>query len=125
MREFGPFIGFILLLVLSTAFSRKADQARRRSEEQKQAGAPKPPPGGVPHGDARRVPHPASVPPPMDLGPGTFEEIPFDEVDVGGDDGETRFTDDLADEMLRDNAHLAKQLGTLQRWNRRSSTGAG
>ena len=86
MREFGPFIGFILLLIFSTVFSRKADQARRRSEEQKQAGAPKPPPGRA----------------------------------SGGDDGETRFTDDLADEMLRDNAHLAKQLGTLQRWNRRS-----
>ena len=120
MREFGPFIGFILLLIFSTVFSRKADQARRRSEEQKQAGAPKPPPGRASGGDARRVPHPASVPPPVDTDSGAFEEIPFDEADIGGDDGETRFTDDLADEMLRDNAHLAKQLGTLQRWNRRS-----
>ncbi len=120
MREFGPFIGFILLLIFSTVFSRKADQARRRSEEQKQAGAPKPPPGRASGGDARRVPHPASVPPPVDTDSGAFEEIPFDEADIGGDEGGHPFTDDLANERPRANADGEKRLGPPQRWNRRS-----
>ncbi len=121
MGQFAPFIGFILLLVISTVFSKKAEQARRRSQEGNQGTQQR-----APH---REHPHrPSGVeqgPSMADLDATNFdasdyEDLGFEDVDLITEDGSTRFTDDLAAEMLENNHHLAKQLSTLERWNRRS-----
>ncbi len=114
MREFGPFIGFIILLILSTLFSKKAEEAQKKQEKKSgQGSTPRQRP------TARQMPRmEPGTGPTMDVP--SYEDIPFESVDIGAGRSATLDSDDLAWAMLQDNAHLAKHLAELDRWNRHS-----
>lgn len=116
MEQLVPFVLFILLLVASTVFSKKAEEAQKKDQEKH--GETPAPRGGTTQGELPRAgTYGGDMPDPTSP---TYEDIPFEEVDLGTGRRVTLHSDDLAREMLEDNAHLAKHLAELDRWNSHS-----
>lgn len=105
-----PIILFVALMLVSTIFGKRAEQARKRHEND---GSPSRPPSSTPS----RSPN-ARIPRPSTDEPTTYASSPLNDVDLIRTDSETRYTADLAEELVATNHHLAKQMATLQRWNR-------
>ncbi len=113
MEQLIPFALFILLLIASTVFSKKADEAQKKDQERNGAKPGRTAPAEPPEIDAYGDDLPTASSP-------VYEDIPFEAADLGGDRRVTLDADDLAREMLQDNAHLAKHLAELDRWNSHS-----